>query len=81
MSMDSKRFKAYALNGSREFDDLQECVKYAADFIKGLMDKGISKSHCHVSIFDNVSGTLIGFVFVRRQNWIRIDIDSNFLEL
>lgn len=81
MSMGSKKFKAYALNDSREFDDLQECVKYAADFIKGLMDKGVSKSHCHVSIFDNVNGTLIGFVFVRRQNWIRIDINYNFLEL
>lgn len=81
MSMGSKKFKVYALNDSREFDDLQECVKYAADFIKGLMDKGVSKSHCHVSIFDNVNGTLIGFVFVRRQNWIRIDINYNFLEL
>lgn len=81
MSMGSKRFKVYALNDSREFDDLQECLKYAADFIKGLMDKGVSNSNCHVSIFDNVNGTLIGFVFVRRQNWIRIDIDSNFLDL
>lgn len=79
--MDSKRFKAYALNDSREFDDLQECVKYAADLIKGLMDKGISKSHCHVSIFDNAYGTLIGFVFVRRGNWIRIDINCNYLDL
>ena len=79
--MDSKRFKAYALNDSREFDDLQECVKYAADLIKGLMDKGISKSNCHVSIFENANGTLIGFVFVRRGNWIRIDIDSKFLDL
>lgn len=81
MSMDSKRFKAYALNDSREFDDLQECIKYAADFIKGLMDKDVSKANCHVSIFDCVSGTLIGFVFVRRGNWIRVDINSNFLEL
>lgn len=79
--MDSKRFKAYALNDSREFDDLQESIKYAADFIKGLMDKGVSKSHCHVSIFDNASGTLIGFVFVRRHNWIRVDINFNYLEL
>ena len=81
MSMDSKRFKAYALNDSREFDDLQECIKYAADFIKDLMDKGFSKSHCHVSIFDNAYGNLIGFVFVRRGYWIRIDIDSKFLDL
>lgn len=81
MSMGSKRFKVYALNDSREFDDLQECIKYAADFIKGLKDKGVSNSHCHVSIFDNANGTLIGFVFVRRQNWIRIDIDSNFLDI
>ena len=79
--MDSKRFKAYALNDSREFDDLQKCVKYAADLIKGLMDKGISKSNCHVSIFDNAYGTLIGFVFVRRGNWIRVDINSNYLDL
>ena len=79
--MDSKRYKVYALNQSIEFDSVQESIKYAADFIKGLMDKGVSKSHCHVSIFDNASGTLIGFVFVRRENWIRVDIDSNFLEL
>ena len=79
--MDSKRYKVYALNQSIEFDSVQESIKYAADFIKGLMDNGIGKSHCHVSIFDNASGTLIGFVFVRRENWIRVDIDSNFLEL
>ena len=81
MFMGSKRYKAYALNDCIEFDDLQECIKYAADFCKGLLDKGFSKANCHVSIFDNAYGTLIGFVFVRRQNWIRIDIDSNFLEL
>mgnify|MGYP003409499761 CR=1 FL=1 len=80
MFMGSRRFKAYALNDSREFDDLQECIKYAADLVRGLMHKGVSKSNCHVSIFDNAYGTLIGFVFVRRQNWIRIDIDSNFLD-
>ena len=81
MSMDSKRYKVYALNQSIGFDDLQECIKYAADLIKSMLDKGINKSNCHVSIFENANGTLIGFVFVRRQNWIRVDINSNFLEL
>ena len=81
MSMDSKRYKAYALNGSREFDDLQQCIRYAADFIKGMLDKGFEKSNCHVSIIDSGDGTLIGFVFVRRGNWIRIDINANYLEL
>lgn len=79
--MDFKRFKAYALNDSREFDDLQECIKYAVDLCKSMIDKGINKSNCHVSIFDNGYGTLIGFVFVRRENWIRIDIDSKFLDI
>lgn len=81
MYMDSKRFKAYFLNDSKEFDDLQECIKYAADVCKGLLDKGVSKANCHVSIFDCVSDTLIGFVFVRRANWIRVDINSNYLDI
>ena len=79
--MDSKRYKVYAFNQSIEFDSLQECIKYAADFCKGMQDKGINQSSCHVSIFDNTSESLIGFVFVRRANWIRVDINSNYLDL
>lgn len=81
MFMDSKRYWAVALNNNAHFDDLQECVRYAAGLCKSMMNEGIKKSHCHVSIFDNANGTLVGFVFVRRENWIRIDVDSNLLEL
>lgn len=81
MSMISKRYKVYAFNQSIEFDNLHECIKNAADLCKTMMDIGVSKSNCHVSIFDNEDDSLIGFVFVRRGNWIRIDINANYLEL
>lgn len=81
MFMDSKRFGVYALNESKEFDNLQDCIKYATDICKRMLNKGIEVSSCHVSIFDNASESLIGFVFVRRANWIRVDINSNYLDL
>lgn len=81
MSMDSKRFKAYFLNDSKEFDSLRDCIKYAADFCERMMNDDNNKILCHVSIFDNTSDSLIGFVYVRRHNWIRIDVNCNYLDL
>lgn len=81
MFMDSKRYWASALNDSEYFDDLQDCIKYAAGLCKRMTDEGFKKSSCHVSIFDNAYGTLIGFVYVSRANWIRIDVNYNYLDL
>ena len=78
---DIKRFKAYALNESKEFDNLQECIKYAADMCEKMLDDGNKRISCHVSIFDNTTESLIGFVYVKRHNWIRFDINCNYLDL
>lgn len=81
MSMDSKKFKVYSPFVSVEFDYIQDCIKYAADFCKRMIESGCDLAICHVSIFDNESNSLIGFVFVRRGTWIRVDVNSNYLNL